>query len=123
MARPDGAEVALVRRTALVHDVGLVAVPNFILDSPATWSETDFERYRLHPYYTERILSRSDALRQSARSAARIMSVWMARLPQVPVAASWRCPRGSSRAPPLSGAVGRVGRRQVCRGGAGAPEA
>jgi DNA-binding CsgD family transcriptional regulator len=28
-----------------------------------TWSETDFERVRLHSYYTERILSRSESLR------------------------------------------------------------
>jgi HD-GYP domain-containing protein (c-di-GMP phosphodiesterase class II)/DNA-binding CsgD family transcriptional regulator len=55
-------EVVLVRRAALVHDVGLVAVPSFLLDGGGAWSEADFERFRLHSYYTERILSRSPVL-------------------------------------------------------------
>jgi HD-GYP domain-containing protein (c-di-GMP phosphodiesterase class II)/DNA-binding CsgD family transcriptional regulator len=59
-----GAEdVTLTRRAALVHDVGLVAVPSLLLESGSTWTETDFERFRLHTYYTERILSRAEILR------------------------------------------------------------
>jgi len=57
------AEITLVRRAALVHDVGLVAVPTHLLERGTTWSEVDFERFRLHTYYTERILARSPALR------------------------------------------------------------
>jgi HD-GYP domain-containing protein (c-di-GMP phosphodiesterase class II) len=63
-------DVSLTRRAALVHDVGMVAVPSFLLDQGRRWSETDFERYRLHPYYTERILARSDALRPIGNVAA-----------------------------------------------------
>jgi HD-GYP domain-containing protein (c-di-GMP phosphodiesterase class II)/DNA-binding CsgD family transcriptional regulator len=56
-------DVALIRRAALVHDVGLVTVPSFLLQDKASWGEADHERFRLHPYYTERILSHSEALK------------------------------------------------------------
>jgi HD-GYP domain-containing protein (c-di-GMP phosphodiesterase class II)/DNA-binding CsgD family transcriptional regulator len=56
-------EIALTRRGALVHDVGLVAVPSLLLEKGSPWSEADFERFRLHSYYTERILARSEHLR------------------------------------------------------------
>ena len=59
----DDKDVALTRRAALVHDVGLVAVPALILHKEQRLTEAEFERYRLHTYYTERILSRSDLLR------------------------------------------------------------
>ena len=55
-------DIALTRRAALVHDVGLVAVPSLLLENGAAWSEADFERFRLHTYYTERILSRAEVL-------------------------------------------------------------
>jgi HD-GYP domain-containing protein (c-di-GMP phosphodiesterase class II) len=56
-------EVTLARRGALVHDAGLVAVPTFLLDNAGHWSESDRERFRLHTYYTERILASSEHLR------------------------------------------------------------
>lgn len=56
-------DVTLTRRAALVHDVGMVAVPSFLLESGRRWSEAEFERFRLHTYYTDRLLSRSDVLR------------------------------------------------------------
>jgi HD-GYP domain-containing protein (c-di-GMP phosphodiesterase class II) len=60
----DDASIALTRRAALVHDAGLVAVPASILHKEQRLTEVEFERYRLHTYYTERILSRSPLLRQ-----------------------------------------------------------
>jgi HD-GYP domain-containing protein (c-di-GMP phosphodiesterase class II)/DNA-binding CsgD family transcriptional regulator len=63
-------EIALTRRAALVHDVGMVAVPSFLLEQGAGWSEADFERFRLHTYYTERILSRSEILKPIGGVAA-----------------------------------------------------
>ncbi len=51
-----------LRRAALLHDLGRVAVPNGIWDKPGRLTAGEWERVRLHPYYTERILSRSGAL-------------------------------------------------------------
>lgn len=61
-------ERGLVRRAALVHDLGLVAVPTLILSRARSPSEE--ERYRTHPYYTQHILSRVPALKDLAAVAA-----------------------------------------------------
>ena len=51
-----------LRRAGLVHDLGRVAVANGIWDKPGPLTTTEWERVRLHPYYTERILARCSAL-------------------------------------------------------------
>jgi HD-GYP domain-containing protein (c-di-GMP phosphodiesterase class II) len=56
------AEAAEVRAAGFFHDVGRVAVPNGIWDKPGTLSGGEWERVRLHPYYTERVLERSPPL-------------------------------------------------------------
>ena len=66
---PDD-DVSLTRRAALVHDVGLVAVPASCSKRDLRWSEADFETFRLHTYYTERILSRSEVLKPIGDVAA-----------------------------------------------------
>jgi HD-GYP domain-containing protein (c-di-GMP phosphodiesterase class II) len=58
----DNREVAGVRRAALVHDLGRVAVPVPIWQKRGPLTAGEWERVRLHPYYTERILSRSEFL-------------------------------------------------------------
>jgi HD-GYP domain-containing protein (c-di-GMP phosphodiesterase class II)/DNA-binding CsgD family transcriptional regulator len=58
---PDG-EVARIRRAGLLHDLGRVGVPNGIWDKPGPLTTTEWEQVRLHPYYSERVLSRSRAL-------------------------------------------------------------
>src|SRR5262245_65996205 len=55
---PAGAAVSL-RRAALVHDLGRVGVPNGVWDKPGLLSAAEWERVRLHSYYTERILTRA----------------------------------------------------------------
>ena len=55
-------EVELVRRGALVHDLGRVGVPASIWEKQSPLSAGDWERVRLHPYYTERVLARSEEL-------------------------------------------------------------
>jgi HD-GYP domain-containing protein (c-di-GMP phosphodiesterase class II) len=62
-------EASEVRAAGLVHDVGRVAVPNGIWDKPAPLSAREWERVRLHPYYTERVLERCPALARLARTA------------------------------------------------------
>lgn len=64
----DG-DSADVRRAALLHDLGRVSVPNGIWDKPGPLTDGEWERVRLHPYYTERILSRVSALTSVAKVA------------------------------------------------------
>ena len=66
----DEEESARVRRAALVHDLGKAAVPGNILDAQGDLSENDWERFRLHPYYTDRILGRVEMLKHLAPDAA-----------------------------------------------------
>ena len=55
-------EVTVVRRAGLVHDLGRVAVPVPIWQKPAPLTTGEWERVRLHPYHTDRVLSRSPLL-------------------------------------------------------------
>jgi HD-GYP domain-containing protein (c-di-GMP phosphodiesterase class II)/DNA-binding CsgD family transcriptional regulator len=58
----DAAAITDIRRAALVHDIGLVAIPSFVLHKPADrLSEAESEMIRLHPYHAERILARAPA--------------------------------------------------------------
>jgi HD-GYP domain-containing protein (c-di-GMP phosphodiesterase class II) len=61
-ARLDEAACDGLRWTGLVHDLGRVAVENGIWDKPGPLSTSEWERVRLHPYYTERILARCGPL-------------------------------------------------------------
>jgi HD-GYP domain-containing protein (c-di-GMP phosphodiesterase class II) len=54
-------EVA-VRRAALVHDLGRVAVGARTWQKPGPLTAHEWEQVRLHAYYTERVLSRSPFL-------------------------------------------------------------
>jgi len=65
---PD--ELTGLRRAAFVHDIGKVAVPIAILSKGESRSNNEWETYRLHPYYTQRILERVRALRDLAQAAA-----------------------------------------------------
>jgi HD-GYP domain-containing protein (c-di-GMP phosphodiesterase class II)/DNA-binding CsgD family transcriptional regulator len=51
-----------LRRAGLVHDLGRVAVENGIWDKAGPLTTVEWERVRLHPYSTERILARCGAL-------------------------------------------------------------
>jgi len=58
----DASECDELRRAGLVHDLGRVAVENGIWDKAGPLTTSEWERVRLHPYYTERILDRCGAL-------------------------------------------------------------
>jgi HD-GYP domain-containing protein (c-di-GMP phosphodiesterase class II)/DNA-binding CsgD family transcriptional regulator len=55
-------DVTLARRAALVHDIGLHGVPSTILDKRGRLTGAELERLRAGSYFTERVLSRPDAL-------------------------------------------------------------
>lgn len=58
----DRGERATVRRAALVHDLGRVAVPVRIWEKTGPLTADDWEKVRLHAYHTERVLVRSPFL-------------------------------------------------------------
>ncbi len=57
-------------RAALLHDLGKIAVPMGLWSKPLPLSQSEWERVRLHPYYTERILARPTPLAQLGAVAA-----------------------------------------------------
>jgi HD-GYP domain-containing protein (c-di-GMP phosphodiesterase class II) len=61
LALPE-AETVCLRRAGLFHDLGRVAVPNGIWEKAGELTVGEWEQVRLHPYHTERVLSRSPVL-------------------------------------------------------------
>jgi HD-GYP domain-containing protein (c-di-GMP phosphodiesterase class II) len=55
-------DAVLVRRAGLVQGIGRLGVSNFIWDKPGPLGAGEWERVRMHPYLTERILRQSAAL-------------------------------------------------------------
>ncbi len=49
-----------LRRAALVHDVGRVAIRPDVWEKKGPLTRDEFEQVRLHPYHTERVLSQSE---------------------------------------------------------------
>ena len=66
----DDVDRATVRRAALLHDLGRVAVPTAVWERQGTLRRADWEQVRLHPYQSERILARSAVLEPIAVLAA-----------------------------------------------------
>ena len=58
----DAASVRALRQAGLVHDLGRVAVSAATWGKPGPLSADQWEQVRLHPYHTERILSRAALL-------------------------------------------------------------
>jgi HD-GYP domain-containing protein (c-di-GMP phosphodiesterase class II) len=64
-----GAAASRVRVAGYLHDLGRLSVPNGIWDKPGALAPADWERVRLYPYYTQRVLSMGGALRPIAELA------------------------------------------------------
>jgi HD-GYP domain-containing protein (c-di-GMP phosphodiesterase class II) len=65
----DAADIVLVRRAGLVHDIGRVAVPVGVWAKPGPLSRDEREQVRLHGYHSERVLDIVPGLRPLARLA------------------------------------------------------
>jgi HD-GYP domain-containing protein (c-di-GMP phosphodiesterase class II)/DNA-binding CsgD family transcriptional regulator len=63
-------ERASLRAAALLHDLGRAAVSSSVWDSPEPLGTADWERVRLHAYWTDRILRRCPSLTALAEVAA-----------------------------------------------------
>jgi HD-GYP domain-containing protein (c-di-GMP phosphodiesterase class II) len=66
----DEDELSDLRRAALLHDVGKLAVSNRILDKPGSLTAAEFAKVREHPAVTRRILERVPGFRPLAPIAA-----------------------------------------------------
>jgi HD-GYP domain-containing protein (c-di-GMP phosphodiesterase class II) len=62
-------DLRALRLAALLHDLGRTAVSAGVWEKPGPLTTGEWEQVRLHPYTTERILARSDALEPIARIA------------------------------------------------------
>jgi putative nucleotidyltransferase with HDIG domain len=59
-----------LRRAALLHDIGKLAVPNAILDKPGQLSEQEWAVIRQHPAHTLHVLQRVPVFEELAEDAA-----------------------------------------------------
>jgi HD-GYP domain-containing protein (c-di-GMP phosphodiesterase class II) len=63
-------DIDWVRHAAYVHDIGRVGVSAALLTKTGPLSPGEWERVRMHPYFTERVFSQSNALRELAALGA-----------------------------------------------------
>jgi len=66
------AEVQTLRRAGLVHGLGRLGVSNSIWDKPGPLGAGEWERVRMHPYLTERMLQQSSWLAPLGRIAVQL---------------------------------------------------
>ena len=63
------AESRHVAWSGLLHDLGRAGVSTSIWDKPGPLTDDEWERVRLHPYFTERVLARSPSLARLGATA------------------------------------------------------
>jgi putative nucleotidyltransferase with HDIG domain len=63
----DGAELATLRRGALLHDIGKIGVPDNVLRKPTALSEAEWAVMKRHPEFGARIISGIPFLEDVAR--------------------------------------------------------
>jgi putative nucleotidyltransferase with HDIG domain len=63
-------DLKLLRRAALLHDLGKLSVPNAILEKPAKLTDNEWTIVKKHPYYTLEILRRIPGFEALGEEAA-----------------------------------------------------
>jgi HD-GYP domain-containing protein (c-di-GMP phosphodiesterase class II) len=63
------AESSHVAWSGLLHDLGRAGVSTSVWDKPGPLTDDEWERVRLHPYFTERVLARSPSLARLGATA------------------------------------------------------
>ncbi|GAC1618130.1 MAG: HD domain-containing protein [Candidatus Acidiferrum sp.] len=66
----DDETAKMVRRAALLHDIGKLSVPNSILDKPGKLTGQEWDVVKLHPYYTQQILEKISGFEELAYVAS-----------------------------------------------------
>jgi len=66
----DADERRSMRRAALLHDIGKLAISNRILDKPGRLTDEEFRAVKAHPVYTRQILARAPCFASLADLAA-----------------------------------------------------
>ena len=66
----SASEISALRQAGYMHDLGRVGISAAIWEKPGRLTTSEWERVRLHPYYTERILARPLALARLGAIAA-----------------------------------------------------
>jgi HD-GYP domain-containing protein (c-di-GMP phosphodiesterase class II) len=69
-AERAGLDADTVRLAGLVHDVGRVGISSLVWEKEGPLTPDEWERVRLHPYYTERVFARSEGLSPLGRLAS-----------------------------------------------------
>jgi HD-GYP domain-containing protein (c-di-GMP phosphodiesterase class II) len=64
-------DIVALRRAGFMHDLGRLGISNAIWEKPGPLTQAEFERVRLHPYLTDRMLAGLPALARIRRLAAR----------------------------------------------------
>ena len=67
--RLDAQSASRLELSALLGDLGRIAVSNVIWEKPGPLTAAEWEQARMHSYHSERILAKSDALAPLARVA------------------------------------------------------
>jgi putative nucleotidyltransferase with HDIG domain len=62
--------IRMVRRAALLHDIGKLSVSNAILEKPGKLNEEEWKVMKMHPVYTKRILEKISGFEHLAFVAA-----------------------------------------------------
>ncbi|MDV7099789.1 HD domain-containing phosphohydrolase [Gordonia amicalis] len=65
----DRHDIAVIRRAGCLHDVGRIGVSNQTWSKAGDLTAAEWERVRMHPYLTDRVLTRIPGLRDEARIA------------------------------------------------------
>lgn len=55
-------QIELIRKASLLHDLGKLGVPEYILRKPTRLSEEEYKVMKMHPIYGARLLEKSGAL-------------------------------------------------------------
>ncbi|MEP7366025.1 MAG: HD domain-containing phosphohydrolase [Acidobacteriota bacterium] len=63
-------DIVVIRRAALLHDVGKLSVSNAILDKPGKLTDDEWGVVKQHPYYTYEVLNRIPGFDQLSEIAA-----------------------------------------------------